>query len=151
MILEYSQPPHYPGLICCASLQRKCIKNTKALCSTGSNVYEVAKLLCSLLRRTGTSGWQYFDQISTENVESNPPAAPAPAMSGFPIPPTTSWWEHLMPAFLTAPDSWATCHLSTTNYQLPPVNCQLPPATCQLPPANCQKKMFRQIFYPPEF
>ena len=50
----------------------------------------------------------------------------------FPLP-TTSWWGHLMPAFLTAPRQLghmppAPCHLLTTNYHLPPANCHLPNA-----------------------
>ena len=45
--------------------------------------------------------------------------------------------ETPMPVSLTAPDSWATCHLPPTDYHLPTANCHLPTNTCQLPHANC--------------
>ena len=67
-------------------------------------------------------------------------------------PPLLAGGEHLILAFLTAPECWVTCHLPPANCHLPTATCQRPPANCHLPPANghlqsAREKTSARIFF----
>ena len=52
-----------------------------------------------------------------------------------------------MSTFLTAPDSWATCHLPPTDYHILTATCWLPTTTAT---SQLIKRDLLQFFFPPE-